>query len=129
MLFCTYLGGSADDRAFGVAVDSSNNTYVTGQTSSTNFPLLLPLQKKLSGPRDAFVAKLNPAGSALLFSTYLGGSGADLGNSIALDPSGNPVIFGDTTSSNLPVTAGAFKQIWRAGRIRSWLSFPPTGSL
>jgi len=109
LIFCTYLGGSADDRAFGVAVDSSNNTYITGQTSSLNFPLVLPFQRKLSGARDAFVAKLNPAGNALIFSTYLGGSGADWANGIALDSMSNPVVFGDTTSSNLPVTASAFQ--------------------
>ena len=62
LLFCTYLGGSGDDRAFGVTVDSANNTYVTGYTSSTNFPLANPFQTRLGGTRDAFVAKLNPAG-------------------------------------------------------------------
>jgi hypothetical protein len=109
LLFCTYLGGSGDDRAFGVTVDSANNTYVTGYTSSTNFPLANPFQSRLGGTRDAFVTKLNPAGSALIFSTYLGGSGVDTGNAITLDLNGDPVIVGDTTSTNLPVTAGVFQ--------------------
>ena len=72
MLYCTYLGGSGDDRAFGVAVDSANNTYVTGWTSSRNFPVRNPRQALLSGARDAFVTKLDPAGDALVYSTYLG---------------------------------------------------------
>lgn len=109
LIFCTYLGGSGDDRAFGLAVDASNNTYVTGWTSSTNFPVLNAFQKKLSGTRDAFIAKLNAAGSSLVFSTYLGGSGVDVGNAIALDSSNAPVIVGYTTSTNLATTAGVFQ--------------------
>ncbi len=109
LLFCTYLGGSGDDRAFGVAVDSANNTYITGQTSSSNFPVVNGYQTHLSGTRDAFVAKLNAAGNALVFSTYLGGKGVDLGNGIVVDSGGEPVIVGDTTSSNLPVTSQAFQ--------------------
>jgi hypothetical protein len=106
LLFCTYLGGSGEDQALGIAVDSSNNTYITGWTSSTNFPVVNPAQSKLSGTRDAFVTKLNAAGSAIVFSTYLGGSGADAGYGIALDSNNAPVIVGDTTSSNLPGTSG-----------------------
>ncbi len=109
LLYCTYLGGSGDDRAFGLTVDSSNNTYVTGWTSSFNFPVLGGIQAKLSGARDAFVAKLNASGSSLIFSTYLGGTGMESGNAIALDSTGSPVIVGDTTSTNLKVSAGAFQ--------------------
>ena len=107
LLFCTYLGGSGDDRAFGLALDTAQNIYLTGQTSSTNFPLVSPLQSRLSGSRDAFVAKLNPAGTSFLYSTYLGGSGVDVGYAIAVDGGGSAVVFGDTTSTNLAVTAGA----------------------
>ncbi|HEY4086023.1 MAG TPA: SBBP repeat-containing protein, partial [Bryobacteraceae bacterium] len=110
LLYCTYLGGSGDDRAFGVAVDSANNTYVTGWTSSRNFPVRNPRQALLSGARDAFVTKLDPAGDALVYSTYLGGSGVDFANAIAVDASNQAVIAGDTTSFNLPVTAGAFQR-------------------
>ncbi|MES1257835.1 MAG: SBBP repeat-containing protein, partial [Acidobacteriota bacterium] len=109
LLFCTYLGGSGDDRAFGVAVDSANNTYVTGYTSSANFPVVGGVQTKLKGVRDAFVAKLNPAGSALVYSTYLGGTGVDTGNAIAVDANQCATIIGDTTSTNLPVTPGTFQ--------------------
>jgi len=107
--FCTYLGGTSDDRAFGIAVDASNNTYLTGWTSSSNFPLSSPLQTKLGGTRDAFVAKLSPAGNSMIFSTYLGGSGVDVGYGIALDSTGAPVVAGDTNSPNLPVTSRAFQ--------------------
>lgn len=110
LLYCTYLGGSGDDRAFGVAVDSDNNTYVTGWTSSRNFPVRNPRQALLSGARDAFVTKLNPTGDTLVYSTYLGGTGVDFANAIAVDSSNQAVIAGDTTSFNLPVTAGAFQR-------------------
>ncbi len=113
LLYCTYLGGSGDDRAFGVAVDSSNNTYVTGWTSSGNFPVANAYQGKLKGARDAFVTKLNSSGSALVYSTYLGGTGAEAGNAIVVDSTNAAIIVGDTTSTNLPVTAGAYQS--RAG--------------
>lgn len=109
LIYCTYLGGSGDDRALGIAVDASNNTYVTGWTSSANFPVLNAFQKKLSGTRDAFVTKLSPLGGSLIYSTYLGGSGVDVGTAIALDSSNAPVIVGYTTSTNLATTPGVFQ--------------------
>jgi Beta-propeller repeat len=116
LVWCTYLGGSGDDRAFGVAVDASNNTYVTGWSSSVNFPVVGGVQSRLSGARDAFVAKLNPAGNALIYSTYLGGTGVDYANAIAVDSLGEAVIVGDTTSTNLPVTAGVFQRTLAGGQ-------------
>jgi len=107
--FCTYLGGSADDRAFALALDGNNNIYVTGWTSSSNFPTLKPIQPRIGGARDAFVAELNAAGNALVFSTYLGGSGVDSGYGIALDSANAIVVTGDTTSTNLPTTAGVIQ--------------------
>jgi len=107
--YCTYLGGSADDRAFALALDSSQNVYITGQTSSINFPLAGPVQNRLSGSRDAFVAKLSASGTTLIYSTYLGGGGVDVGNAIAVDSAGEAVVFADTTSTSLAVTAGAFQ--------------------
>ncbi len=102
IVWCTYLGGSGDDRAFGVAVDSSNNVYVTGWTQSSNFPLLGAVQTKLSGGRDAFVTKLNSTGTAILYSTYLGGNNYDQGNAITVDSTGAAYITGNTTSTNFP---------------------------
>ncbi|MGI8992548.1 MAG: SBBP repeat-containing protein [Bryobacteraceae bacterium] len=108
VVYCTYLGGSGDDRAFGVAVDRAGNAYVTGWTASTNFPVTGPFQAKLAGGRDAFVAKLNPTGNTLLYSTYLGGSDYDSGNAIAVDAAGSAYVTGDTSSLNFPVL-GAFQ--------------------
>jgi hypothetical protein len=116
LVYCTYLGGRGDDRAFGVAVDSSNNTYVTGWVSSTNFPVVGGVQSHLSGARDAFIAKLNPSLNTLIYSTYLGGTGVDVGNAIAVDSLGEAVIVGDTNSSNLPVTAGVFQRSLAGGQ-------------
>lgn len=107
-LYATYIGGNGDDRAYGIAVDSGGNAYVTGSTTSTNFPLRAPVQAGLRGSRDAFVLKLNASGSGLTFSTYLGGSGSEYGNAIALDTQGNAYVTGDTTSADFP-TLGPFQ--------------------
>jgi len=101
-VYSTYLGGSDDDEAFSIAVDASGNAYVTGFTQSVDFPTASPLQSALGGVRDAFVAKLDPTGSALVYSTYLGGSAPDVGESIALDASNNAYVTGFTDSSNFP---------------------------
>jgi hypothetical protein len=104
LIYCTYLGGSGDDRAFGIAVDAEGNAYVTGWTYSANFPLAgVPRQSHLMGGRDAFVAKLNASGTGVIYSTYLGGSGNDAGRSIAVDPAGNAYVGGETSSSDFPV--------------------------
>ncbi|MGH9403649.1 MAG: SBBP repeat-containing protein, partial [Terriglobia bacterium] len=100
--YATYLGGSNGDFAFGIAVDSGGNAYVTGSTQSSNFPVFPvanPLQKKLAGGSDAFVAKLNPQGTALVYSTFLGGSNADAGQAIAIDSAGEAFVTGFTLSS------------------------------
>src|ERR1019366_5555384 len=72
LVYSTYLGGSGADSGFGIAVDSSGNAYVTGSTNSNNFPTMNPLQPANGGNYPAFVAKINPSGSALVYSTYLG---------------------------------------------------------
>jgi hypothetical protein len=102
LVYSTYLGGSGEDYGSGIAVDSSGNAYFTGLTYSTNFPTMNPLQPAYGGNGDAFVAKLNPTGSALVYSTYLGGSGGDYGSGIAVDGSGNAYVTGGTTSTNFP---------------------------
>ena len=104
LVYCTYLGGSGDDRAYGIAVDASGDVLVAGSTTSANFPVYNPLQAKMAGGRNAFVAKLNPAGSSLSYSTYLGGSGSDIAYGITVDNNGNAYIVGDTTSPNFPVS-------------------------
>ena len=109
LVYCTYLGGSGDDRAFGIAVDQSQNTYITGWTSSKNFPVVGGVQSSLVGSRDAFVTKLNATGTAIVYSTYLGGNGVDTGNAITLDTGNRVIIVGDTTSTNLAATSGAYQ--------------------
>jgi len=100
LVYSTYLGGAADDLGFGIAVDSAGNAYVTGDTRSTDFNTKNPLQAANRGGIDAFVSKVNAAGSTLTYSTYLGGAGEDLGLSIALDISGNAYITGYTSSND-----------------------------
>jgi hypothetical protein len=84
-IYCTYLGGRAADQAYGIAVDATGAAYVAGSTSSSDFPVASGIQSQLKGSKDAFIFKLNPAGSALIFSTHLGGSKSSEGNAIALD--------------------------------------------
>src|SRR5439155_502127 len=82
LVYATYLGGSISDDGYGIAVDAAGSAYVTGLAGSTDFPTASPLQAAYGGGGDAFVSKLNAAGSALLYSTYLGGSGEDYGYGI-----------------------------------------------
>jgi hypothetical protein len=102
LVYSTYLGGSGDDFGYGIAVDSSGDAYVIGQTNSTDFPTMNPLQPSSAGNYDAFVAKLNPTGSALVYSTYLGGSDYETGQGIAVDSSGNAYVTGQTQSTDFP---------------------------
>src|SRR5262249_44181504 len=105
LLYSTYLGGSGTDQGNGIAVDGSDNAYVTGYTTSTNFPTTNPLQASSGGGlQDGFVAKINNLGSTLLYSNFLGGSGTDQGNGTAVDGSGNAYVTGFTTSTNFPTT-------------------------
>jgi hypothetical protein len=111
LIYSTYLGGAKDDYGRGIAVDGSGNAYVTGWTSSVNFPVTAGAFRTVYGGdwEDAFVTKLNPTGTALVYSTYLGGSANDLGYGIAVDGSGYAYITGGTDSGNFPVTEGAFQ--------------------
>jgi len=124
LVYSTYLGGSNYDSGTSIAVDSSGNAYVTGYTYSTDFPTMNALQGTTAGSGDVFVAKLNPTGSALVYSTYLGGSGIDYGYGIAADASGNAYVTGFTCSTNFP-TANA-EQAASGGRLNS---LPPCGDV
>jgi hypothetical protein len=101
--YSTYLGGSSDDTAYGIAVDSSGKAYVTGATSSTDFPAQNPPQPANMGSDDVFVAKLDATGTNLIYSTYLGGTSGDAGRGIAVDSSGNAYVVGGTCSTDFPV--------------------------
>jgi hypothetical protein len=109
--FSTYLGGMGTETGVAIALDGSKNVYVTGQTSSTDFPTASPTQASSGGGLDAFVSEFNPSGNALIFSTYLGGSasedvpGAGVLGGIAVDSSSNIVAVGDTNSTNFPTAS------------------------
>ncbi|MCA1842810.1 MAG: SBBP repeat-containing protein, partial [Actinobacteria bacterium] len=110
VLWSTYLGGRGRDAAFAVAVGNDGSVYLTGYTESPDFPTVRAIRTaNAGGSSDVFVAKLNPAGSALVYSTYLGGKGADSGSGIAVDASGAAYVVGATGSSDFPV-AKAFQE-------------------
>jgi len=123
LVYSTYLGGRGDDRGNRIAVDAAGNAYVSGATHSTNFPTTGDaLRSTLAGFADAFVTKLNPTGSALAYSTYLGGSDnssccgdGDSGEGIAVDASGNAYVTGSANSTDFPTTPGAFQASYGGG--------------
>jgi hypothetical protein len=106
LVYSTFLGGRGDDRGLGVAVDSRGNTYVTGITSSIDFPVLNAFQGTFLGVRDIYVAKINSRGSSLMFATYLGGSDDDVSAAIAVDSLGSSYIAGRTRSLDFPRKSG-----------------------
>lgn len=114
LLYSTSLGGGGTDGATGIAVDGAGNAYVVGYTTSTDFPTVEALQDKSGGFDDAFVAKLNPTGRDLVYSTYLGGRAGDRGVGIAVDGAGNAYVTGMTGSTNFP-TAKALQPSFRGG--------------
>ncbi len=129
LLYSTYLGGSDVDEIYGIAVDAAGDAYVTGYTFSTDFPTVSPTLA-YRGNGDAFVAKLNPAGSALLYSTYLGGTDDDFGNAIAVDAVGNAYVAGTTGSRDFPgTTAASLQQNNRGGHDAFLVKLSLTGSL
>jgi len=111
LVYSSYLGGSGDDLGSAIAVDASGNAYVTGFTESADLPTTPGAFQTTfgGGVSDAFVSKLNAAGSALLYSSYLGGSDIDNGTGIGVDASSNAYITGYSFSSNFPTTPGAFQ--------------------
>ena len=102
LFYSTYLGGSSFDQGVGIAVDAAGQAYVTGLTQSVTFPTASPFQATYGGGDDAFVTKLNAAGTTLLYSTYLGGSSKDWGLGIAVDTAGQAYVTGQTQSTNFP---------------------------
>lgn len=114
LVYSTFLGGSAAEFGTSIAVDPSGSAYVTGKTYSTNFPIYNAYDPTYNGSGDAFVTKLSPAGNSLIYSTYLGGSGDDQGDGIAVDASGNAYITGYTESANFP-TQNAYDATYNGG--------------
>jgi hypothetical protein len=116
LIYSTYLGGSGDDQGDGIAVDTEGNTYITGSTKSTDFPTVDPLQPIGGGAHyDAFVTKIDPSGSAIVYSTYLGGSQNEFGSSIAVDSAGSAYVIGDTFSSDFPIAGNALQRVCNRG--------------
>ena len=112
LVYSTFLGGTQVDFGVRIAVDASNNAYVLGNTSSTDFPTTAgAFDTSQNGGFDIFVAKLNAAGSALVYSTFLGGAGFDSAGGLAIDTAGNAYVSGGTSSADYPVTPGAFQTV------------------
>jgi len=109
VLYATFLGGSQTEEGNAIAVDSAGQAYVAGNTKSKDFPVTPGAAQSKSGGNTAFVAKLDPAGARLVYATYLGGTGSDDAFGIAVDSSGNFFVSGVTSSSDFPVTPGAFQ--------------------
>ena len=105
--YSTYLGGSGDDLGTGVGVDGSGNAYVVGTTFSPNFPTVSAAQPSRQGTQDVFVTKLNAAGTAVLYSTYLGGAADETGQGIAVSSAGVATVTGDTSSADFPTLGAA----------------------
>jgi hypothetical protein len=131
LLYSTVVGGSAADSGTGIAVDSAGNAWVTGETVSSNFPTTGgAFQPALAGATDAFVAKLDPSGAALLVATFLGGEGFDRGNGIAADGGGGAAIAGRTGSLSFPTTPDALQTFFRGSDFDAFFSrFDAAGAL
>lgn len=103
LIYSSYLSGYEEDRAYGVAVDQEGHAYVTGKTKSLDFPAVNALQKTRGGLTDAFLTKVSPSGSSLIYSTYFGGTGGTAGGGVVVDDDGYATIAGSTSSRDLPV--------------------------
>ena len=113
--FSTFLGGSSEDTPAGIVVDAAGNSYVVGTTQSSDYPTTVGAFSRagaVNGVTDVFVAKINPTGTALVYSTFLGGSNFDTGRAIAIDSSGNAYIAGSTMSTDFPTTRKSFDPIF-----------------
>ena len=129
IVYSTFLGGTADDTAYDVAVDATGAAYIVGETGSANFPTGTTHNGTFAGGTNVFVAKLNPAGNAIVYTTFLGGSGGDQGTAIAVDATGNAYVAG-RASAGFPVTANAFQQAHGGGGSDAFVAkLSPTGAL
>src|SRR3989454_4213011 len=130
LVYSTYLGGTNLDVGLGIAVDSLGQAYVTGETFSVDFPTTAGAFQRSSagGISDAFVTKLNAAGAALVYSTYLGGTDFDEGFGIAVDSLGQAYVTGVSASLDFPMTAGAFQPRFAGGSLDAFVTkLNPTG--
>jgi hypothetical protein len=124
IVYSSFLGGTNDDNGNAIAVDSQGNAYVAGETASMDFPIVSGLQATFGGLSDAFVTKIDPTGSMILYSTYLGGDGPDRANSIAVDGSGNAYVTGRAGPPNtmqFPTVNAPFSS-YRGGEYDAWMA-------
>jgi len=116
LAYASYFGGSSTERAYGIATDSSGNTYLTGNTSSySDFPLVDPYQGTYPNGDNGFISKISADGSTLIYSTYLGGTGYDYPQDIAVDSDGNAYVIGQTSSTDFPLSADAIQEVYGGG--------------
>ena len=129
IVYSTYLGGSAGELNPCIAVDSSGSAYLTGKTNSADFPTTTGVYSQTGdGIQDIFVTKIDPSGSSLVYSTLIGGSIGDGGAAIAVDEQGNAFVAGITYSSDFPTTPGAFQQKPRGSGDAFILKLHPNGT-
>jgi uncharacterized protein (TIGR03437 family) len=129
LVYSTYLGGNGDDFAEGITLDAAGAFYVAGGTNSTNFPTRNPRQAAFGGgDYDAYLTKINAAGSALVYSTYLGGPGVEIGSDVAVDSEGSAYLAGNTSSANFPATPGAYRTTGAGGTDAYLTKLNPDGS-
>ncbi len=113
LVYSTFIGGNGTEYCYGLVIDASGNAFVTGGTNSNDFPTAgSPYDSTHSGEYDVFLFKLGPSGKNLIFSTYIGDTGFDMGRGIRLDGSGYIYIAGNTSSSNYPTTTGAYDRTY-----------------
>jgi hypothetical protein len=129
LVYSTYVGGSLVESPSAIAVDGSNNVYVSGLVQYNSFPTTVgAYDTTFNGATDIFAVKLNATGSALLYGTYLGGSADDYVSDMKVDGSGNLYLFGDTPSSNFPTTSGAYDRTLNSGYATYLTKLNPSGS-
>lgn len=132
LVYSTFVGGSWYERGLALAVDTSGNAYVTGMAGSMDFPTTPGAFSRSTTDYSAFVFKLNPTGSALVYSTYLGGDAPDRGNGIIVDATGSAWVAGETggnySDNNFPVTPGAFDTTYNGGQDGFLTRLKPDGS-
>ncbi|MEO8380533.1 MAG: SBBP repeat-containing protein [Acidobacteriota bacterium] len=127
LVYSTYLGGTGSDTAYAIAIDGGGDAYVIGSTSSTNFPVANALQASNAGLSDAFIAKLDPTATQLLYSTYLGTSRSEYGAAIAVDSAGDAHIGGGTESGSFPTTPGSYRPTYVETPPTLYPTAPPEG--
>lgn len=123
LVYSTYLGGDGNEFSTRIALDPAGNATLTGLTASTDFPVTADaIQSALGGANDAFITRLNGAGTGLVFSTYLGGSSVEAGFAITVDTAGNIIVGGQTSSTDFPTTPGAFQPVYSGGFSEAWVA-------